>query len=481
MEEHADIIAGGNSRKASSRSQISVINPATEEVIGKIPDCDETDVATALAAAHSALQGSEWSMLSPHDRASLLRALANVIERDRERFALLVTSQNGVAIGSSRASIEKAVQSYRYYADVADALEIEEIRRSDGNHTIVRREPIGVAGLIVPWNGPQPLLSWKLAPALVAGCTVVIKPAPETTLDAYLLLQASIEAGFPPGVINLLPGGRETGAALVRNTSTNKVAFTGSTEAGRKISEVCGYQLKPATLELGGKSAAIVLEDVEMSTFAPFVATVCSPNTGQVCRACTRILVPKSSYEEAVEVVVSAMREIVVGDPLDAKTQFGPLVSARQRERVEAYIATGKREGAKLVTGGGRPKKLPIGYYVEPTVFSDVSNDMTIAQEEIFGPVLVVIPYESIADAISLANDSNYGLGGFVYTGDLERGTEVARRLETGSVGVNYHAMAIESPFGGYKQSGLGREMGPEAVENYTQMKSIYRAGPPPS
>jgi len=477
VDNHDEIFVGGKRRHSSSNGNISVVNPATEAVIGHIPDSNEADVSVAVDAAHEALDRGDWSRLSPRERAHYLRALAGIIERERETIAAVVTQQNGVAIGNSLASVDKAVASYRYYAVLADDLELEEIRPTQENHAIVRYEPVGVAGLIIPWNGPQPLLAWKLAPALVAGCTVVVKPAPETTLDSYLLVEACDEAGFPPGVVNLVPGGRDTGAALVRNVRTNKIAFTGSTAAGQAIGEICGFQLKPATLELGGKSAAIVMDDVDMTTFAPHVASVCSPNTGQVCRACTRILVPRNRYEEAVDVVAMAMSAVRVGDPMDPTTQFGPLVSGRQRERVEGYIKRGLEEGATLVTGGGRPPDLPVGYYVEPTVFRDVTNDMTIAQEEIFGPVLVVIPYDSVDEAISIANDSKYGLGGFVFTADIERGTDVARRLQTGSVGVNHHVMAIESPFGGYKMSGIGREMGPEGIFTYMQIKSMYLPG----
>jgi aldehyde dehydrogenase (NAD+) len=480
MEVRRDVFLAGGYQTAVSTESIDVVNPATEQVIGRIPDCNDNDVVKALAAAHIALKGEEWSNLTATDRAGFLRALADALATKRDEMAELVTSQNGVAIGSSRGSVDKAIASYRYYADVAEAFRFEEFRANQGDHSIIRREPIGVAALIVPWNGPQPLLSWKLAPALVAGCTVVIKPAPETTLDAYLLMDAVRDAGFPPGVINLLPGGRETGAALVRNLDTNKVAFTGSTSAGKEIAEICARQLKPATLELGGKSAAILLDDIELSSFAPMVASVCSPNTGQVCRACTRVLVPHAKYDEAVDMIASSMSSIKVGDPTDPTTQFGPLVSARQRDRVEMFISKGIAEGATIVTGGSRPAELPVGYYLEPTVFSDVTNEMVIAREEIFGPVLVVIPYRDIDEAVSIANDSKYGLGGFVYTSDLERGTDIARRLETGSVGVNNHVMALESPFGGYKDSGIGREMGPEAVNNYIQIKSIYRSGPVP-
>ena len=304
----------------------------------------------------------------------------------------------------------------------------------------------------------------------------MIKPAPETTLDAYLVMDAIEEAGFPPGVVNLLPGGRETGAALVAHPGVDKVAFTGSTAAGRAIGQVCGAALKPMTLELGGKSAAIVLDDVDPAAFAAVALGICMPNSGQVCRACTRVLVPAGRERDAVEALVEVIRDAPVGDPRDPGTVVGPLVSARQRERVERYIELGVQAGARIVCGGGRPPELERGWYVSPTLFDSVDNRMQIAREEIFGPVLVVIPYRDEDEAIAIANDSEYGLGGYVHTGDLERGLDVARRIETGSVGVNHHAMALEAPFGGYKESGVGREMGPEAITSYQQTKSIYCA-----
>jgi betaine-aldehyde dehydrogenase len=338
-----------------------------------------------------------------------------------------------------------------------------------------------VAALIVPWNGPQGAIAWKLGPALAAGCTAVLKPAPETSLDAFVFAEAVIEAGIPAGVVNIVTGGRETGAALVAHPGVRKVAFTGSTAAGRAVATACAADFKRVTLELGGKSAAILLEDVDLDAFRPFVATACSPMTGQVCRALTRVLAPRSRYEEVVDAVASAMEEIPTGDPMDPVTVFGPLVAERQRDRVEGYIKVGVEEGAKLVTGGGRPRGLDVGYYVEPTVFKDVSNDMRIAREEIFGPVLAVIPYDGEEDALRQANDSDYGLGGAVFTRDVEHGTEIARRMETGSVGVDHYDLPVEAPFGGVKCSGMGRELGPESLGPYLETKSIYRAGDPPA
>ncbi|OAP21576.1 Geranial dehydrogenase [Amycolatopsis sp. M39] len=331
-------------------------------------------------------------------------------------------------------------------------------------------------GAVTPWNGPQPLLAWKFGPALAAGCTTVVKPAPETSLDAFLFADVAAEAGVPAGVLNVVTGGRETGAALVKHQLVRKVAFTGSTVAGKAIAERCGRDLKRVTLELGGKSAAILLDDVDLDAFKPFVATACSPNTGQVCRSLTRVLAPRSRYDEVVDAVRAAMAEIPLGDPADPASLFGPLVSQRQRERVETYVELGRAEGAKIVLGGGRPARFPRGYYVEPTVFRDVTNDMRIAREEIFGPVLVVIPYIDDAEAVAVANDSEYGLGGGVFSPDRERATDLARRVVTGTIGVNSASFPMEAPFGGVKNSGVGRELGPGALDPYLEQKTIFRA-----
>jgi acyl-CoA reductase-like NAD-dependent aldehyde dehydrogenase len=377
--------------------------------------------------------------------------------------------------GSIQASGAATGMYYRYFAGLADELEAEVERSGNGTRTVIRKEPVGVAALIVPWNGPQGSIAWKLAPALAAGCTAVVKPAPETSLDSYILAELVTEAGIPHGVVNIITGGREAGAALVSHPAIGKVAFTGSTVAGKKVALACAEGFKRVTLELGGKSAAVLLDDVDLDAFVPFVASACTPFSGQVCRALTRVLAPRSRYDEVVEAVVEAMRGLKVGDPLDPATRLGPLVSARQRARVENYIKSGQEQGAKLALGGGRPAGFETGYYVEPTVFRDADNDMRIAREEIFGPVLTVIPYKDDQDAIRICNDSDYGLGGAVFTSDTDRGFALARRIESGSVGVNHYALPIDAPFGGVKQSGIGRELGPEGLAAYLETKAIYR------
>jgi aldehyde dehydrogenase (NAD+) len=331
-------------------------------------------------------------------------------------------------------------------------------------------------GAIVPWNYPQTLASFKYAPALAAGCTVVLKPSPETVLDSYLFADAVLAAGLPPGVINIVPGGRELGAYLVQHPDVDKVAFTGSTAAGRQIAEVCGRLLRPVSLELGGKSAGIILDDADLDLAKIgndlFAATLV--NNGQTCYASTRILAPRSRYDEVVDTIAAFASSLPVGDALDPGTLIGPLVSEAQRERVERYIAKGSSDGARLVTGGGRPAGLDAGWFVQPTVFADVDNSSVIAQEEIFGPVLSIIAYTDVDEAIAIANDSDYGLGGSVWTTDSQRAREVYRRVRTGAMGINSFLPDPAGPWGGVKNSGIGRELGPGAVAAYQQAKTIY-------
>jgi aldehyde dehydrogenase (NAD+) len=458
-----------------STGRIDVINPATEKSIGTIVDGDDRDVDRAVRAAHEAFLHSGWRELRPSERAQYIRALADALEQRSEEMATLVASENGMPITIARAGHGPRLTAYyRYFADLADALETETAVATANGHALVRRQPLGVVAAITAWNGPQGLVAWKLGPALAAGCTVVIKPAPETSLDARLLAEAVLQAGIPDGVVNIVTGGRETGAALVTHPLVAKIAFTGSSAAGRVIAQSAGAGLKHVSLELGGKSAAILLDDFDLGAFAPFVTSACSPLTGQTCRALTRILAPRSRYDDVVSLVADTMSGVRTGDPMDPATVFGPLVAERQRDRVEGYIRLGVEEGAKIVIGGGRPRELPVGYYIEPTVFTNVDNGMRLAREEIFGPVLVVMPYSGEQEAIRIANDSEYGLGGGVFTADTARGTDIARQVETGSIGINSFSMPMEAPFGGVKASGLGRELGAGSVLAYTETKTIF-------
>jgi acyl-CoA reductase-like NAD-dependent aldehyde dehydrogenase len=465
---------GGKLAGADSGERIDVVNPATEEVIGQIADGNPADVSNAVAAARDAF--AEWSATPPAERAERLGAFADALDRHGQQIAATVTAQNGMPLSISRyANHLSPVNYYRYFAGLAALHEEEENRTGpDGTAAIVRREPYGVVAAIVPWNAPHILLSWKVGPALAAGNTVVVKPAPETSLDLVHYAEAAQEAGIPPGVINYVTGGRGTGEALIAHLGVGKIAFTGSTDAGQAIAKVAAERLIPVTLELGGKSAAIIADDADLSAFAAAIPANCVANSGQICYSLTRILAPRSRYDEVVEVVAATMAALPVGDPLDAGTLLGPLVTERQRARVERYIEIGKAEGASVVTGGGRVEAQPRGWYVEPTVFRDVDNSMTIAREEIFGPVLAVIAYDDDDDAVRQANDSDYGLGGAVFTADAQRGLRIARQVQSGSFGVNRYGIAAYAPFGGYKRSGLGRELGPESLSAYTQAKSIY-------
>ncbi|MDH6287196.1 aldehyde dehydrogenase [Rhodococcus opacus] len=473
----SQLFIDGRWHTPSTSDRITVISPTTEEPVGSAPDSTPTDVDAAVHAARRALRAPQWSALEPVDRAAALRRFADALDRRREETAAVVTDENGMPTAISLAAEGSGpAATLRYYADLTEKLPVETPRTSANGRstTIVRREPIGVVAAIIPWNFPQSLTMFKVAPALAAGCTVVIKPAPETVLDVFQLADAAEEAGLPAGVLNIVTGGCEIGSYLVGHPGVDKVAFTGSTAAGRAIGETCGRLLRPVTLELGGKSAAIVLDDADLVSVARGLSWASLLNNGQTCYLSSRILAPRSRYRETVEAVAHLASSLTVGDPTDPATRVGPLVSERQRRSVEAYIETGKREGATVVAGGGRPKHLDRGWFVEPTVFADLDNSATVAREEIFGPVLTVLPYGDVDDAVAIANDSDYGLGGTIWTSDPDRGLDVARRIETGSVGVNFFDLDIGAPFGGVKASGLGRELGPEGLSAYVNLKSIY-------
>jgi acyl-CoA reductase-like NAD-dependent aldehyde dehydrogenase len=368
----------------------------------------------------------------------------------------------------------------RYYSDLMTSAPAEEARPGMfGGTSLVSKHPVGVVGAIVPWNVPQSISFLKVAPALAAGCSVVLKPAEETVLDAFLMAEAAAAAGLPDGVLNVVPGGREVGAYLVEHPGVDKVSFTGSTAAGRWIAEACGRLLRPVTLELGGKSAAIVLDDADLAaSIEPFFGCTLL-NNGQICWLNTRILAPRSRYTEIVDTITDLARSLTVGDPLDPETKVGPLVSKRQRERVEGYIAKGNSEGARMTTGGSRPAGFDRGWFLEPTIFADLDNNATISREEIFGPVLSVIPYSDEQEAVEIANDSVYGLGGTVWSSDPERAANVARRVRSGTIGVNQYVNDPVAPFGGIKQSGMGRELGPEGLHAFQVYKTIYMPPPP--
>jgi aldehyde dehydrogenase (NAD+) len=430
-----------------------------------------------VAAARSALDG--WRSTPAAERADMLNRLADALAARAADTNQLCTRENGMPIRLSRgANGVFPAALLRYYADMIANAEDEEIRPSMIGHTIVRREPVGVVGAITPWNYPQALAAMKIAPGLAAGAAMVLKAAPETALDALIYGEAAAEAGLPRGVLNIVAGGPAAGAHLVSHPGVDKVAFTGSTAAGRLIGEMCGRLMRPVTLELGGKSAAIVLDDADLDATIRGLKSASFVNNGQTCYLNSRILAPRSRYDEVVDAVAALAEGLTVGDPLDKATDIGPLVSSRQRDRVLNYIGIGKSEGAKLVAGGSVPADQPRGWFVAPTVFANVENRARISQEEIFGPVLTVIPYENDRDAVDIANDTEFGLGGSVWSTDVERATKIARSVRTGTIGINDYQMDIAAPFGGVKASGIGRELGPEGLAAYQTLKSIYRVGP---
>ena len=478
MREHDRLFIGGEWAAPAGTGTIDVISPHTEEVIGRVPEGTEADIDAAVAAARRAFDEGPWPRMTPAERAEIVGRLSAIYAERQQEMADLCTAQMGSPIMFSvfgQAAIPQMV--LQYYVDLAATYTWEEERQGMLGPVTVTQDPVGVVAAIVPWNVPQFTLMLKLAPALIAGCTVVAKPSPETPLDTYLLAEWIREAGIPEGVVNFVPAGREVGAYLVAHPDVDKVSFTGSTAAGRKIGAVCGEQLKRVTLELGGKSAAIILDDADLASTVEGFKLASLMNNGEACAAQTRILASRRRYDEVADALAAMVGGLNVGDPADYATEVGPLVTRRQQERVENYIRIGQDEGAKLITGGlNRPHDR--GWYVAPTVFGDVGNDMRIAREEIFGPVLVLIPYEDEADAVRIANDSDYGLGGSVWTSDVDRGIDVARRIRTGSCGVNRYTLDPNTPFGGFKSSGMGRELGPEGMRAYLEHKSIPRPAP---
>jgi betaine-aldehyde dehydrogenase len=469
------LFIGGEWQKPSSAAHIDVISPFTEEPVGRVPEAREADVDRAVAAARAAFDEGPWPHLSASERADLMGKLQGALQSRAGDLATTITAEMGSPITFSHmGQVLAANLVLAYYAKLAREYPFEEVRPGMLGPAIVRQEPVGVVAGIVPWNVPLFVTMLKLAPALASGSTIVLKPAPETPLDSYLLAAALEEAGIPKGVVSILPAGREVGEYLVTHDGIDKVAFTGSTAAGKQIAALCGARLRRVTLELGGKSAAILLDDVDLAAALPTLLPACIMNNGQACVAQTRILAPRSRYAEVVDAFAAAFAALKVGDPMDPTTAIGPLVAERQRARVEGYLEAGRREGARVVVGGGRPAGLAKGWFVEPTLFADVKNQMTIAREEIFGPVLSLIAYDGDEEAVRIANDSDYGLSGSVWSASLERGLGVARRVRTGNYGVNGFGMEFSAPFGGFKQSGIGRELGPEGLRAYLEPKTIH-------
>lgn len=454
---------------------LPVISPVTEATIATYAEANPQDVDRAVAAAREAFDHGPWPRLLPQERAQALRKVAAQLQTRHEELARIWTTQVGAPISFTRYASAQPAILFEYYANLIESYRfVDERRRDDGGLVRVVKEPVGVCAAITPWNAPLVLLCYKVAAGLAAGCTFVSKPSPETPMDAYLLAECVEAAGLPLGVFNVVPGGRELGDYLVRHRGIDKISFTGSSAAGSKIAAAAAERLARTSFELGGKSAAIVLDDADLNTVLPSLVPFSMPITGQVCFSLTRVLVPERRKQEVLDAYVSAVRRIKVGDPAAPETQMGPLTMERQLHRVLGYIDKGKSEGAKLALGGGRPAGFKCGYFIEPTVFTDVTSRMTIAQEEIFGPVVSFIGYDGIDDAVAKANDTIYGLHGAVYTRDPEYGYQVARRVRSGSVTVNGMIVDPTMPFGGFKQSGVGREGGIEGLDPYFELKTIY-------
>jgi aldehyde dehydrogenase (NAD+) len=462
---------GGEWLAPSDGRLIDVINPATEEVIGRAALGGPADIDRAVRAARTALDDGPWASWSVQERAALLRRAGELIEGRAGELARLLTLEVGSPQSVASVQPLAAKLFLDWHAAQADTFPWEEERAGVRGPILVRRQAVGVVGAIVPWNYPLGLSFPKLSPALLTGCTVVLKPPEETPLFGFVLAEVFAEAGLPPGVLNIVAADREASEALVAHPLVDKISFTGSTGAGRRIAALCGEQLKRYSLELGGKSAAILLPDVDLDAAIPALAPSTMANNGQTCHNQTRVLAPRDRHDEVVEALRTAIGTLRVGDPADPDTDVGPLISAVQRARVEGYIAKGREEGARLVLGGGRPRDR--GWFVEPTIFGDVDNAMTIAREEIFGPVVAVIPYDDEDHAVVIANDSDYGLSGSVWGPDTAHAKDVARRIRSGNVAVNQHRLDPGGPFGGFKQSGLGREYGLEGIDAYIEVQSI--------
>jgi len=464
--------------KPETDSKFDVINSSTEEVFATVAEAQKADINRAVAAARKAFNDGPWPRMTPRERGSYLRAIAGELDKHVDSNALISTVESGLIHVASKQKAASLSSFFNNYADLADSFAFQERYPSPAGATnLLVREPVGVVGAIIPWNGPDILLGNKGARALLAGCTVVVKSSPEAPGSAYIMAEICEKIGLPPGVMNFVTADREVSELVVRHPDVDKITFTGSTAAGRRIASLCGERIARCTLELGGKSAAIIMDDYDVEKAAKKLASGAIRLTGQVCASLTRVVVPHKRHDQLVEALSEAFKAVVVGDPFDTKTKMGPLAMRRQRDRVEGFIAKGKAEGATLATGGGRPSHLNRGFFIEPTVFANVDNRSTIAREAIFGPVLSVIPVDNEADAIKTANDSIYGLNASVFTNDTNRAYAVARGLRSGTVGHNGFKLDLNIAFGGFKQSGIGREGGREGLYPFLETKTLLLEG----
>jgi aldehyde dehydrogenase (NAD+) len=471
---------GGEWVKPSSTAMIDVIDSATEELFFRVAEAEQADMSRAVGAARQAFDEGPWPRMSHAQRAEYLRAIGTRLQERTEDIGQIWPRESGVLHAIARRTGAGAARTFEFYAGLADTFPFEEpATPTVGEFGLIVREPVGVVGAIIPWNAPMGLISNKIAPALLAGCTVILKSSPEAPGEGYLVAEVAEEVGLPPGVLNVVTADREVSELLVRDPRVDKITFTGSTAAGRRIASLCGERIARCTLELGGKSAAVILDDMDIATAARTLSQAECFLSGQVCSSLTRIVVTRRRHDELVEALAGTFSQVRVGDPFDAQTQMGPLAASRQRDRVEGYIAQGVADGATLATGGGRPTDLDRGWYIEPTVFGNVDNSSAIAQEEIFGPVLSVIPAYDEQHAITVANDTIYGLNASVFTNDVDRARDVARQLRSGTVGHNAFRTDFGIAFGGFKQSGIGREGGREGLLPFLETKTVILEGPP--
>ena len=467
------LMIGGQWVTPSSDRLIEVASPISEEIVATVPAAQEADVDAAVAAARLAFDEGPWPRMSLEERGAALMRVADELQARYDELVETWIVEMGAPRIISESFHSTGVDNWRMAARLHERVQLEEVRNWWETTVRVVKEPVGVVAAIIPWNGPVATAGWKMGPALAAGCPVILKTAPEGPVNTMLLAEALAAAGLPEGVASVLPAEREVSEYLVRQRDVDKISFTGSTAAGKRIMALAAERIARVTLELGGKSAAIIADDIPLDEVIPIVVPGGIAHSGQICAALTRILVPRERHAEVTEAVKEAMETMKVGDPAEPDTFIGPLVAKRQQDRVLDYIRIGQEEGATLVTGGGVPRAIDKGWYVEPTLFADVDNRMRIAQEEIFGPVLTIIPFDSPDDAVAIANDSPYGLSGAVFARDRELGESIARRVRTGQMSVNMWAICNTQPFGGFKQSGIGREGGIEGIEPYLETKVI--------
>jgi aldehyde dehydrogenase (NAD+) len=473
VKSYDKLYIDGEWQTPSGSGTIEVLSASTEEVIGTIPEGTPVDVDRAVQAARRAFDKG-WGSTSGAERADWLMKLSGALGERSQELATTIAQEVGAPISFSNAvQVGLPLMVTMSYGDLARKTEIE--TPSEIGNSLIVKEPVGVVGAITPWNYPLHQIMAKVSPAIATGCTVVLKPSELAPLNAFILAEACMAIGLPAGVLNIVAGyGPVVGEAIASHPDVDMVSFTGSIRAGKRVMALAAETIKKVTLELGGKSAFVICDDAPLEKAIQAGVSNAMLNSGQTCSAWTRMVVPRSKHDEAVDLAVQALGQLTLGDPLDPATRLGPLVSSGQRERVEGYIARGKEEGAKLATGGTRGG-FEKGYYVEPTLFADVDSKMTIAQEEIFGPVLSVLPYDGDDDAVRIANDTIYGLAGGVWSGDPERAVALARRMRTGQVDINGGSFNPLAPFGGYKHSGVGRELGPFGLEEYLQIKSMAR------